>query len=105
MKKLSTKEVTKSLSLMATEYKKTIPDNKKEGKAIFWGIKIMNQAKRYIRERDMAVKLLKDFAFVNIDDSIEDRKGLARDVQAFLRYIGQGDWLDSEIEFNTKNEE
>jgi hypothetical protein len=102
MNKLTTKDVIKSLGLISIEYKKVIPDDNKEGNAIFWGIKVMKQAKQYIKQRDMAISLLKELAFVNIDDSIEDRKKSAADVQAFLRHIGLGKWLDLVIKENSK---
>ncbi|NLU51569.1 MAG: hypothetical protein GXX10_01715 [Clostridiaceae bacterium] len=49
---------------------------------------------------DQAIELLKEFAFVDIDESLKDRCDMATKVQEFLRKTGYGEWLDAEIKNN-----
>lgn len=105
MLKLTTKDVIKSLKLIAVEYKNTVPDNKKESRAIYWGIRVMKQAREYIRQRDRAIELLKEFAFYCIDLSAQEHCEQAVKVQSFLREAGYGNWIDKQIAENEKDME
>lgn len=52
---------------------------------------------------DKSIELLKEFAFVDPDESMTDRRQAASDVQEILRELGQGDWIDKQIEQNRKD--
>jgi len=49
-----------------------------------------------------AAELLKEFAFVRINEPIGKRCSRARRVQEFLRKAGEGEWLDRQIEEKAK---
>ena len=80
-----------------------MPDDKKEGLSIKWGIKVMKQATKAIKQKDKAIEMLKRFAFVDPDDSMADRRNNASDVQKLLIELGYGDWVDNQIDQNMKD--
>lgn len=52
-----------------------------------------------------AVEMLKEFAFVDFDESKVDRCSSAGAVQKLLRDLGHGKWVDDQIIENRKNKE